>query len=134
MTSTHSGRPLLVAALLGLALSTAPSLAQAKEGGSGRLNLTPAQQQKLYPEWRKLTLEKTQAQIAILQKHQQCVTAAGSMDALQACKRQQHQAQVEQHRQQRQAMRQLLQRNGITPPSPREDGGKRKQSDSVPMI
>lgn len=137
-TPTTSRRPLLFGALLGLALATAPSLAQAAEGGLGRQSLTPAQKQKLFPEWRQLTLQTTQGRIAILQKHQQCVSAASAMEALRACQQQERQAMLEQRQQQREAMRQLLQRNGITPPPPRQDGGNRRlplqQPDGTPMI
>jgi len=137
-TTPNSTRgPLLFGALLGLAVATAPSLARAMEAGQGRLSLTPAQQQKLFPEWRQLTLQTTQGRIAILQKQQQCVSAASSMEALRTCQQQERQAMLEQRQQQREAMRQLLQRNGITPPPPRQDGGTRRllqQPDGPPMI
>lgn len=130
-------RPQLLGALLGLALATAPALVSAVEAGPGRLKLTAAQKQKLFPEWRRLTLQTTQGRIAILQKHQQCLSAASSMEALRTCQRQERQALVNHKQRQREAMRQLLQRNGITPPPPRQNGdGRRKPAapEDVPMI
>ncbi len=126
MTTTPFRRSLLLGTLLGLTFTVAPHLAEAKEPGSGRLKLTPAQQQKLFPEWRRLSQEATQGKIAILQKHQQCIASANTTEAMRACQRQQRQAMDSQRQQQREAMRQLLQRNGITPPQPRQDGGKRR--------
>ena len=139
MTTSFLRRPLLCGSLLSLALATAhPPLAQAMEGGGpGRLWLSPAQQQKLFPDWRQLTLQATQRRIMILQNLQQCSSAASSFEALQACQREQRQALISQQQQQREAMRQLLRRLGITPPQPRQDGDRRRmplQPDGVPMI
>lgn len=130
-------QPLLLSALLGLAVATAPSLARAIEAGPGLYRLSPAQTRKLFPEWRQLSLTSTQERIAILQKHQQCVSSARSLEALDLCQRQQRQALQTQQRQQRQALRQMLQRNGIAPlPSRPEGDGRRRAepTDGVPMI
>lgn len=130
-------RPLLLGALLGLALAGAPGRAQAIEATPTRLSLTPAQKQKLFPEWRQLTLKTTQGRIAILQKHQQCVSAANSMEALRVCQQLERQALVNQHQQQREALRQMLLRNGITPPPGRQEGNRPRlpqQPEGVPMI
>ena len=139
MTAPFLHRPLLCGSLLSLALVTAaPRLAQAMEGGGpGRLRLSPTQQQKIFPEWRQLTLQATQRRIMILQKYQQCSSAASSFQALQTCQREERQALISQQQQQREAIRQLLRRNGITPPQPRQDGDRRRmpgQPDGVPMI
>lgn len=129
-------QPLLLSALLGLVLATAPTLVRAVEAVPGRLRVTPAQKQKLFPEWRQLTLQATQRRIAILQKHQQCVSAASSLEALQTCQLQERQALINQRQQHRDAMRQLLQRNGITPPSRQGGSGWRMPAspEGVPMI
>lgn len=137
MTRAHASRPLLLATLLGLGLSAAPNLAQAIEARPGPLRLTPAQQQKLFPELRRLSLQTTQARIAILQKHQRCLAAAGSLEALQGCQRQQRQALIEQQRLQREETGQLLQRLGITAPNAGRNGDQRRQPpqpDGVPLI
>lgn len=126
----------LGASLLLLTLSGTPSLAQTIEAGPGRL--TPAQQQKVFPEWRRLTLQSAQGRIAILQKHQQCVTAASSYTALKACQVQERQALMSQRQQQREAMRQLFERNGITLPSKQNDKGQGRrrqlQQNGEPML
>jgi hypothetical protein len=130
-------RPLLLAALLGLGITMAPSLAQAIEAGPTLYRLTPAQSRKLFPEWRQLSLTSTQERITILQKHQQCLSSARSLEALEVCQRQQRQAMQTQQRQQRQALRQMLQRNGIPLPPKRQDGDGRRRAepaDGVPMI
>lgn len=140
MTTCRQRRPLLLGALLGLSLASVASQVRAVEAVPGRLKLTPAQQQKLFPEWRRLSLQTTQGRIAILQKHQQCLSAASSLQAMRTCQRQERQALMTQQQQQREAMRQLLERNGITPPPPRQDGGNggnrrlAPQPDVAPMI
>jgi len=137
MTATVSTRDLLLASLLGLSLSAAPIPLRAIEAKPNRLNLPASQQQKLLPEWRRLSLQATEERIAILQKHRQCLSAAGSLEALQACQRQQRQALISHQRLQQQAMRQMLQRNGITPPASRPEGDSRRPMsppEGVPMI
>lgn len=131
-------RSLLIGALLGLGLglAAAPTQAQAaQDGAATRLKLTPAQAQKLFPEWRQLSLQSSKGQMAILQKLQQCVSSANTMEALQICQRQKRQAMQSQQRLQRQAMRELLKRNGITPPPSRRDGRRVPvQAEALPSI
>ena len=103
------------AALLTLVLSGAPALAQSPQKLTP-IRLTPAQQQKLFPERRRLDLEATQARIAILEKHQRCLTAASTAQALQTCQKEERQALMTQRQQQRNAMKQLFERNGIPMP------------------
>lgn len=137
MTPLPAGRLALLSTLLGLALATAPSQAQAIEAGPGRGTLSPAQKQKLFPEWRQLNLQITQDRIAILQKHQKCLSAASSLEAMRTCQLQQRQALVSQRQQQREATRRMLQRYGITPPPQSQDGGSRRlqqQPEIPPMI
>lgn len=137
MTLTHSVRPLLLAALFGLGLAALPSLVRAIEAGPNLYRLTPAQPQKLLPEWRRLSLEATQGRITILQRQQRCLAAASSMQALGACQRQEREALTNQRQQQQRAMRQMLLRNGITPPATRQNGDAphmRPQHDGMPMI
>lgn len=138
MTAPPLRRPLLLGGLIGLALAAAPSLVGAVEASPGLVRLTPAQTKTLFPEWRRLSLQATQERIAILQKHQQCVNAAGSLEALQACQLQQRQAMLKQQQQHGQALRQMLLRHGLTPPPPtRREGGTRRlspQPEGIPMI
>jgi hypothetical protein len=74
-------------ALLMVSLSAAPALAQ-NNGGQGQGRLTPAQKQKLFPGLRALQLQSNQAHLGILQRSQQCLSAAGSMEALRTCMQQ----------------------------------------------
>lgn len=137
MAPSRSSRPLLLATLLGLGLSATPTPGQAIEALPGPLRLTPAQQQKLLPEWRRISLQTNAARMAILQKQRQCLTAAGSLEALQDCQRQQREALISQQRQRQEAMRQMLRRIGITAPAARQGEELRPrvpQPDSVPMI
>ena len=137
MTPTPLGSRVLLGSLLGLALAHLPSASQAIEPRLVRMQLTPAQKQKLFPEWRQLALKTTQARIAILQKSQQCMSAAGSLEAMRSCQRQELQALMSQRQENREAMRRLLQRNGITVPQPGQEGSSRRlplQPEGVPMI
>lgn len=105
----------LGAVMLALALGGAPALAQSSAPiVPGRL--TPAQKQKLFPSWRTLSLQAVQARIAILQKQQQCLSAATSLEALKTCQRQEREAMMAQRQQQRTALKQMYERNGIPLP------------------
>ncbi|MEI8250872.1 MAG: hypothetical protein WCF98_06850 [Synechococcus sp. ELA057] len=78
--------------------------------------LTPAQEQQLFPSWRSLALQGVQARQAILQRQQQCVSAAGNLQALKDCMRQERQAMKAQRQEHRAALQQLFQRYGIPLP------------------
>jgi hypothetical protein len=137
MTLRHARRPLLLAALLGLGLSTLPSPGQAIEAVPNRTRLTPAQQRTLFSEWRQLSLKTNQERITILQQYQGCLSAAGSLEAMRTCQQRQRQALINQRQQQQQTMRRILLRNGITPPAARPGGGSpqsQPQPDGTPMI
>lgn len=114
----------LGAALLLAGLSGPGALAQPVEP-PGPAALTPAQQQKLLPEWRRLSLQAVRAQAAILRRQEACVAAAASVEALQACQWQQRRDSMGQRREQRTAMRQLFERHGISLPRSREWPGRR---------
>ena len=131
--SSILSRP-LGAAMLALLLGGAPALAQETQKPAGRL--TPTQQQKLFPELRQIGLQGTQARISILQKQQQCLTAATSAQAMRACQRQERQALMSQREQQRQAVQQVYARNGIAMPQPRSGGNRRlqQQGDDMPTL
>lgn len=105
----------LGAALLALALGSAPALAQSAPPTGGN-RLTPAQQQKLFPERRRISLESVQARIAIFDKQQRCLTAASTPQALKSCEKEMRQALMTQRQQQHNAMKQLFERNGIPLP------------------
>jgi hypothetical protein len=94
-------------------------------GGKARgPQLTPAQQQQIFPAWRTLALQGVQARLSILQSQQQCVTAAGNLQALKGCMRQERQAMVAQHQQHREQMQQLFQRYGIPLPQRLQSPGR----------
>jgi hypothetical protein len=105
----------LGAALLALALGGAPALAQSTTPTSSS-RLTPAQQQKLFPTWRTISLQGVQGRLAILQRKQQCLTAASTVDALKTCQRQEREGAMALRQQQRAAIKQMYERNGIPLP------------------
>lgn len=85
--------------------------------------LTPEQQQKLFPGRRELILQEQRERIALLQRGQLCVSRAGSSDALRACMLQERREQQELRSRFREQMRALFARNGIALP----------ELDSMPM-
>ncbi|MFM7266834.1 MAG: hypothetical protein ACKOZW_14845 [Cyanobium sp.] len=113
--STRPALP-LAAAALSLALGAGAALAQpvGDPGGSGRL--TPAQWQKIFPEFRQQALQDHRARAAILQRGERCIAAAGNGDALRACMREERNAMQQQRQEHRTAMRSLFERNGIPTP------------------
>lgn len=115
MTLQHSFVRPLGAALLALALGSAPALAQSKTSNNSS-RLTPTQQQQLFPTWRTISLQGVQSRLAILQRKQQCLTAASTMDALKTCQRQERDAAMALRQQQRAAIKQMYERNGIPLP------------------
>jgi hypothetical protein len=125
MSRPSSVRPGAVfAAALALALGCAgPALAQPVGGPAGRARLTPAQWQKIFPEFRQLALQDRRARIAILQRGERCVAAAANTDALRACLRQERGATVKQRQEHQAATRSLFERNGL--PVPEEAKGRR---------
>jgi len=128
-------RSLLISALLGLSLAAAPTQAQTAQDIATRLKLTPAQSQKLFPQWRQLSLQSSKGRMALLQKLQQCISSATTMEALRICQRQKRQAMQNQQRLQRQAMRELLKRHGITSPPSRRDGRRVPvQAEALPTL
>ena len=77
---------------------------------------TQAQWQKIFPEHRQLVLQDHRARVAILQKGERCIAAAGNGDALRACMRDERSAMQQQRRQHLDAMRALFERNGMPAP------------------
>ena len=107
---------LFVSSALSLALGAGAALAQpvGDPGGPGRL--TPAQWQKIFPEFRQQALQDHRARAAILQRGERCIAAASDGDALRACLREERSAMQQQRQQHRTAMRNLFERNGIAAP------------------
>jgi len=85
-------------------------------GQRGGPQLTPAQQQQVFPGWRSLALQGAQARQVILQKQQQCLSAATNLQALKTCMREERQAMGAQRQAHREQMQQLFQRYGIPLP------------------
>lgn len=105
------------AGLAPLALALAMSgTALAGPGPGGWKRLTPEQQQKVYPELKRLSLQHHRERIVNLQRGERCIAAAGSSEALFTCMREERQANREQRQKQREAMRAMFQRNGIEMP------------------
>ena len=115
----------LAAGLSGLALVlTTPAMALAGPGGRGpEGRLTPQQKQQVFPDMKRLQTQDYRARIAILQKGERCMGAAGNADALMACKREERNAYRENRNQHRQAMEQMFRKYGIAMP---EWGKKRR--------
>jgi len=112
-------RPHPFATALLLLLGGAPALAQptAPAPLPLRPQLTPAQQQRLFPEWRRIDQQSVQARLVILQNQERCLAAATDLTALRACQRQERQALMLQRQRQRLALTQLFSRNGIELPA-----------------
>jgi len=102
--------------------STGVAMAQSGPTPAGRP--TPAQMQKIFPEQKRLAISDQQARIAILQRGERCLSAAGSSQALRTCMKEQRDASQRQRQQHRTAMKSLLERNGI--PLPQWGSGERK--------
>ena len=77
---------------------------------------TPAQWQKIFPEHRQLVLQDHRSRVAILQKGERCIAAAGNGDALRACMREERSAMQQQRQEHMAAMRALFERNGMPVP------------------
>jgi hypothetical protein len=93
---------------------------------TGRPQLTPAQQAKIFPEQKALSLKSHQTRIASLTDGERCISAAGNWEALKSCMQQERQANMAMHKANRSEMRSLFERNGIPFPEAREGGGKQR--------
>jgi hypothetical protein len=97
-----------------------PGVAVAQPAGDGgRMGITPAQWQKVFPDFRQQALKDNRARIAILQRGERCITAAGSGDALRSCMREERSAMQQQRSESRTALRLIFERNGIAMPERR---------------
>lgn len=120
--SRFNARPLGAALLLAM-LGSAPALAQPAAPGALPLRpqLSPAQQEKLFPQWRSIDQQSVRARLAILQTQERCLAAASNLPALRSCQRQERQALMQQRQRHRLAIAELFARNGITlPPRPEQ--------------
>ena len=95
------------------------ALAQPAGDPASRPGLTPAQWQKVFPEFRQQALKDNRARIAILQRGGRCIAAAASGDALRSCMREERNAMQQQRSESRSAMRLIFERNGIAMPERR---------------
>ena len=98
-----------------------PGMALAQPAGdpASRPGLTPAQWQKVFPDFRQQALKDNRARIGILQRGERCISAAGSGAALRSCMREERSAMQQQRSESRTAMRLIFERNGITVPERR---------------
>jgi hypothetical protein len=114
----HPAVVALHAGLASIALALTMSghaLAEPGQGG-GWKRLTPEQQQKVYPELKRLSLQNHRERIGILQRGERCISAAGSSDAIFGCMREQRQANRTQRQKHQEGMRAMFERNGIEVP------------------
>lgn len=86
-------------------------------------NLSESQKQELFSFQRSNGLKNHSAQIAILQKGERCISAAGTLEALQACRREEWTARRELMSRHREEARALYQRLGIPLPERRAGDG-----------
>jgi hypothetical protein len=80
---------------------------------------SPAQWQKVFPEFRQQALKDNRARTAILQRGERCIAAAASGDALRSCMREERSSMQQQRSESRSAMRLIFERNGIAMPERR---------------
>lgn len=122
-----SGGVLGAVLLVGLAFlapvparAQAPQLPQTPGQGQPPPRLSEEQQRRLFPEIRRLAVEDRQARIRLLQRGERCARRAADGDGLRACMREERAGLQAQRQGHREAVRALMQRNGIKPP----EGGR----------
>jgi hypothetical protein len=115
MPSIRSSAVLALLASLSLAL---PQRGLAQQQKPGRLQLTPQQQQQVFPGQKTLWLKQQRARITAIQTAERCVNAARTPEAFNDCLRQQRQANMALHRSHKAEMRDLYGRYGIQLPEP----------------
>jgi hypothetical protein len=125
LTTTRLTATRFTATALALGLIGGGAALAQPMGEPGRSRLTPEQQQKLFPETRRLSIQDRRDRIVILQKSERCIAAAANGDALRACMREERQASQAQRKQHQAAMRQVFERNGIALPDWGKDKGRR---------
>jgi hypothetical protein len=86
--------------------------------------LTREQQQKLFPEQRRLALTDRRARIAILQRGETCLQSAPDSEALRNCMRTEREAMRQQKRQFMNDVQALFERNGLPAPQWKKRQGK----------
>jgi hypothetical protein len=106
--------PLRIAVLVLALGSGGAALAQA--GPSRPARPTPEQMQKIFPEQKRLSIRDQQARMAILREGERCMAAAGSSEAVRTCMKQEREAYQNQRRQHWDAMKALMEKNGIPVP------------------
>jgi hypothetical protein len=103
-------------AAVALALGSVGGAVAQPVGQPARNRPTPEQWQRIFPEHKNLALRSHRERIAILQKGESCVRAAGDSAALRNCWREERRAYQEQRRRHKDAMRQLFESKGIPVP------------------
>lgn len=109
----RAGLPVL---LLLLGLGVPAALAQPVGPGPQAKQLTPEQQQKVFPEQRRLAVADRRARIAILQRGEGCLQQASTTTAMRECLRSEREAMREQRRQHMGEIQALYERNGLPAP------------------
>jgi len=101
----------------------APGRGQPPAGGVLLPRPTEEQQRRIFPEIRRLAVEDHRARIAILQRGERCSRQASNGDGLRACMREERSQMQTQRQRHRDAVRGVMQRNGIRLPEGRPGGG-----------
>ena len=116
MTTVTFPQRLLSAALGALLLSTASGTAGLAQESAPPERLSPAQQEKIFPERKALLLELQREGVQNLQKAERCTQAAKNQDALRTCMKQQRRNDQALRDKHRNGMRKIFERNGIEMP------------------
>ena len=102
-------------------------------GGAGE-RLTPAQQQKIFPEMKSLAIRHHRARIAILQKGERCLSATRDSDAMRTCMREERSAYQAERRRHHDEVRSVFQSNNIPFPEWGRRGGRRSERLLQPTV
>lgn len=119
-----AGLPAL--ALLLVSLGGTSAMAQPVGPTPPGQGLTREQQQKLFPEQRRLALTDRRARIAILQRGETCLQGAPDSEALRNCMRTEREAMRQQKRQHMSEVQALFERNGLPAPQWKKRQGLRQ--------
>lgn len=111
-------------ALLLLSLAGGQALAQPVGPNPQPRRLTPEQQQKLFPDQRRLAIADHRARLAILQRGESCLQKANTSDALRSCMREERDAMRQQRREHMGELQALFERNGLPAPQWKQRLGK----------
>ncbi|MFN5195094.1 MAG: hypothetical protein ACK5E6_11825 [Cyanobacteriota bacterium] len=114
--TTASLRTALAGGIGLLLLGGSSALAQSGDLMPRAGKLTPEQQQKLFPDLKRLALADYSKRASLLEEARRCVNGSRSFEAYRNCRKQERQAYGQWREQQQNEMRRLYERNGIPMP------------------